>query len=219
MKAKHAVLSLLVIVVIFVAKGFHANSVVEKDMESVYKEFDTVTNTLSPLFDTYGLAMVDTQVKASHGLISAHEYCEQLEKAVAIQKKKIKEYSEMVKGNESVDDKELFMRSTDAYIYANKMMALCKKNDIVGIHQSLYSGEMYKIIDPMTGCINRILNNKFETSETYRKNATNAIKQHTNVMLFASALTAILGIVIIRCKDCSSKKLDKKKKKVRVKRR
>lgn len=97
-------------------------------------------------------------------------------------------------------------------------MALCKKDDITAIHQSLYSGEMYKIIDPMTGCINRILNNKFETSETYRKNALRAIKQHTDVMLFASALTAILGIVIVRHNDCP-KKLDKKKKKSKVRRR
>jgi CHASE3 domain sensor protein len=218
MKPKHAVLSLLVIVVIFVSKGFHANYVVQKDMENVYKEFDTVTNTLSPLFDTYGLSMVDSQVKASHGLITAHEYCEQLEKAVATQKKKIQEYSEMVKGNESLDDKELFMRSTDAYIYANKMMGLCKKNDIEAIHQSLYSGEMYKIIDPMTGCINRILNNKFETSETYRKDALRAIKHHNDVMIFASVLTVILAIVIVRHDDCRSKRVDKKRKKSRVRR-
>jgi len=219
MKAKHAVLSLLVIVVIFVSKGFHANYIVQKDMENVYKQFDMVTHTLSPLFDSYGLSMVDNQVKASHGLITVHEYCERLEKTILLQKKKIKEYSELVKGNETVDDKELFMRATEAYLYADKMMALCKKNDVISIHQSLYSGEMYKIIDPITACINRILDNKFQNSETYRKDALRAIKHHNDVMLFASILTVILGVVIIRHNDCSSKKLDKKKKTIRVRRR
>lgn len=219
MKAKHAVLSLLVIVVIFVSKGFHANHIVKKDIETVYNEFTVVTNTLSPLFDTYGLSMVDSQVKVSHKLISIHEYCEQVEKAMVVQKQKIKEYADIVKNNETVEDKELFMRASEAYIYANNMLMLCKKNDIEALHQSVYSGEMYKVIDPITNCINKIIDNKFKSSETYKKDALRAIKQHNDVMIFASILTGILTVAILRCKDCASKKIIGRKKKVRVKKK
>lgn len=218
MKAKHAVLSLLVIVVIFVSKGFHANYLVQRDIEKSYDEFNVVTNTLSPLFDSYALGMVDSQVKVSHGQITTHQYCEDIKKAVSIQKQKIKEYSQLVKNNETVEDKELFMRSSEAYIYANKMMDLCANSngDASAIHLSLYSGEMYKIIDPITTCINKILDNKFENSEKYKKEALMAIKHHNDVMIFASVLTAILMVAILRCKDCYPKKVDKKKKKNKV---
>lgn len=219
MKAKHAILSLLVIVVIFVGKGFHANNIVKKDIETVYSEFTVVTNTLSPLFDTYGLSMVDTQIKVSHGLMSMHEYCEQVEKAIVLQKQKIKEYSEIVKDNETVEDKELFIRASEAYIYANKMLILCKKNDIDALHQSVYSGEMYRVIDPITNCINKIIDNKFQRSDTYKKNALLAIKQHNDVMIFASLLTGIFTVAILRCKDDSTKKVDKRKKKAKVKKK
>lgn len=213
MKAKHAVLSLLVIVVIFVSKGFHANYIVQRDIEKTYTEFDVVTNTLSPLFDSYALNMVDNQVKVSHGLITPQQYCEALEKALYIQKQKLKEYAALIKNNETADDKELFVRSTEAYGYANRMMELCKADNTPAIHLSLYSGEMYKIIDPITANINKILDNKFQNSESYKKDALRAIKHHTDVMIFASVLTGILMVAILKCKDCYPKKVDKKKKK------
>lgn len=202
MKAKHAILSLLFIVIIFVSKGFYTNYAVKMEMENVYKEFNLVTNTLSPLFDSYALLTVDSQVKAAHGLITTQEYNEILKKASDIQKRIIKEYAEIVKNEESIDDKELFLRSTEVYAYINKMMELCKKNDVAAIHQSLYSGEMYKIIDPITACINNILENRFKQSEVYRKEASKAIENHDKVMIFASVLAAILIVAVLNCKNC-----------------
>jgi hypothetical protein len=217
MNTKYAVLSLIVIVVIFLLKGFHANYVVKRDIDIVYNEFTVVTNTLSPLFDTYGISMVDSQVKVSHGLISMDEYCDQVKNEMLSQEQRIKEYSDIVKNNETDDDKELFSRATEAHIYVNKMMELCKSKDVDAIHQSLYSGEMYKTIDPITACINRILENKFNNSNEYRKDALLAIERHNDVMIFALILTGILAIAILRCKDCAPKKVVKPR--VRVKKK
>jgi len=213
MKARYAIFSLLIVVVVFLSTGYHANYSVKKDVERVYSEFGVVNNVLSPLFDSYSLILVDSQIKVSHGQMTVHQYCEELKRAMSIQKKKIEEYSEFVKTNKSVDDDELFKRAKDAYVYQNKMIKLCENGDINSIHESLYTGEMYKIVDPITTCINKILDGKYKNSEKYKKDALSTIKYHNDVMIFATILSGILGIALIRCKNKSQKRLVKRRKK------
>lgn len=73
---------------------------------------------------------------------------------------------------------------------------------------------MYRVIDPVTEIINKILENKFDAAEKSRKIALDELVAYEKVVYFTAALTIILGVALFRCKDnCSVRKKVRRRKK------
>jgi len=214
MKSKHAIIAMLFIVAIFVSKGLYTSSMLRSKIDHSYKEFEVVTHTLSPLFDSYGLALVDSQVKVSHDLITIDQFRNTLTKTLQEQQNLLDTYKKRVSGSESIDDKELFTRTQRVTEYIKKIQVLSVRGDIKEIHAQLYNGEMYRVIDPVTEIINKILDNKFDAAERSRKIALDELAAYEKVVYFTAALTIILGVALFRCKEGSSvkKKVRRRKK-------
>ena len=87
------------------------------------------------------------------------------------------------------------------------------RGDVKEIHNQLYNGEMYRVVDPMTEIINKILENKFDAAENSRKAAVAELEAYERVVYFTAALTIILGVALYRCR-CNDLK-NKKPRKVR----
>jgi len=207
MKSKHAIIAMLFIVAIFVSKGLYTSSMLRSKIDHSYKEFEVVTNTLSPLFDSYGLALVDSQVKVSHDLITIDQFRSILTKTLQQQHILLDTYKRSVSGVETIDDKELFIRTQRVTEYIKNIQVLTVRGDIKEIHNQLYNGEMYRVIDPVTEIINKILENKFDAAEKSRKIALDELVAYEKVVYFTAALTIILGVALFRCKgDCVAKK-------------
>ena len=207
MKSKHAIIAMLFIVAIFVSKGLYTSSMLRSKIDHSYKEFEVVTNTLSPLFDSYGLALVDSQVKVSHDLITIDQFRSILTKTLQQQHILLDTYKRSVSGVETIDDKELFIRTQRVTEYIKNIQVLTVRGDIKEIHNQLYNGEMYRVIDPVTEIINKILENKFDAAEKSRKIALDELVAYERVVYFTAALTIILGVALFRCKgDCVAKK-------------
>jgi hypothetical protein len=176
-----------------------------------YKEFEVVTNTLSPLFDSYGLTLVDSQVKVSHDLITIDQFRNTLSKTLQTQHSLVEAYKKTVNGVETLDDKELFIRAQKVAEYIKKVQILSVRGDVKEIHAQLYNGELYRVIDPMTEIINKVLDNKFHAAEQSRKIALDELAAYEKVVYFTAALTIILGVALFRCKDeCVVKKKPRK---------
>jgi hypothetical protein len=214
MKSKHAIIAMLFIVAIFVSKGLYTSSMLRSKIDHSYKEFEVVTNTLSPLFDSYGLALVDSQVKVSHDLITIDQFRSILTKTLQQQHILLDTYKRSVSGVETIDDKELFIRTQRVTEYIKNIQVLTVRGDIKEIHNQLYNGEMYRVIDPVTEIINKILENKFDAAEKSRKIALDELVAYEKVVYFTAALTIILGVALFRCKDnCSVRKKVRRRKK------
>jgi uncharacterized protein YlzI (FlbEa/FlbD family) len=214
MKSKHAIIAMLFIVAIFVSKGLYTSSMLRSKIDHSYKEFEVVTNTLSPLFDSYGLALVDSQVKVSHDLITIDQFRNTLTKTLQQQHILLDTYKRSVSGVETIDDKELFIRTQRVTEYIKKIQVLTVRGDIKEIHNQLYNGEMYRVIDPVTEIINKILENKFDAAEKSRKIALDELVAYERVVYFTAALTIILGVALFRCKDnCNVRKKVRRRKK------
>ena len=56
--------------------------------------FKNVTYELSPLFDAHSIMIVDSQVKAAHGLITFEEYCKNIKEAKETIKKHLYGYKD-----------------------------------------------------------------------------------------------------------------------------
>ena len=213
MRAKQAIITMLFIVAIFVSKGLYTSNMLRTKIDHSYKEFEVVTNTLSPLFDSYGLTLVDSQVKVSHDLITIDQFRTTLTKTLALQQSLIASYKKSVEGSETLDDKELFTRAQRVSEYIKKIQVLSVRGDVKEIHNQLYNGEMYRVVDPMTEIINKILENKFDAAENSRKAAVAELEAYERVVYFTAALTIILGVALYRCR-CNDLK-NKKPRKVR----
>jgi len=214
MKSKHAIIAMLFIVAIFVSKGLYTSSMLRSKIDHSYKEFEVVTNTLSPLFDSYGLALVDSQVKVSHDLITIDQFRSILTKTLQQQHILLDTYKRSVSGVETIDDKELFIRTQRVTEYIKNIQVLTVRGDIKEIHNQLYNGEMYRVIDPVTEIINKILENKFDAAEKSRKIALDELVTYEKVVYFTAALTIILGVALFRCKDnCIVRKKVRRRKK------
>ena len=83
MNPKIITAALAAVVVCFAGVGVVTVKNVSKHIAASDKEFEMTSNVLSPLFDIYGLAIVDGQAKASKGLIDAKEFCSSLNKLQA----------------------------------------------------------------------------------------------------------------------------------------
>lgn len=110
-------------------------------------------------------------------------------------------YAKAISGRETADDKQLFVLSTKVFNHISRIEALAKKKDIEGIHTTLYDGELYAMVDPTTACINRILDTKFAMSGKYRQEAIAAMQRSQTILVYASILAGILGLLVYRCKD------------------
>jgi hypothetical protein len=201
MKSKHAIIVMLFIVAIFVSKGLYTSSMLRSKIDHSYKEFEVVTNTLSPLFDSYGLTLVDSQVKVSHDLITLDQFRNTLTKTLQRQQTLLTAYKKSVEEKETIDDKELFIRTQRVSEYIKKIQVLSVRGDVKEIHAQLYNGELYRLIDPVTEIINKILDNKFNAAENSRKIALDELAAYETVVYFTAALTIILGVALFRCKD------------------
>jgi len=211
MKSKHAIIVMLFIVSIFVSKGLYTSSMLKSKIDHSYKEFEVVTNTLSPLFDSYGLTIVDSQVKVSHDLITLDQFRNTLTKTLQLQQTLLTTYKKSVEGKETIDDKELFIRTQRVTEYIKRIQVLSVRGDVKEIHAQLYNGELYRLIDPVTEIINKILDNKFDAAENSRKIALDELVAYEKVVYFTAALTIILGVALFRCKgDCVTKKKSRK---------
>lgn len=206
---------MLFIVAIFVSKGLYTSNMLRTKIDASYKEFEVVTNTLSPLFDSYGLTLVDSQVKVSHDLITIDQFRTTLAKTLTLQHDLIASYKKSVEGVETIDDKELFTRAQRVSEYIKKIQVLSVRGDVKEIHNQLYNGEMYRVVDPMTEIINKILENKFEAAENSRKVAVAELEAYEKVVYFTAALTIILGVALYRCR-CNDLKNKKPRKVKRV---
>ncbi len=201
MNARPLIVMMLGIVVVFVWMGYQTNSNVGESIEKSYKEFDEATNILSPLSDTYGLQVLNNQVKVAHDRISMEDFCKSIKHTSDKQKEYLKLYAELVRGKETSDDKSLFVVANEVFIYTEKLSTLCKNKDKDGIHKLIYNGELFVLVDSATKVIDRILDNKFNATAKFKEDAREAIKRYNQVLTFAGSLAMILGVLACRSKD------------------
>lgn len=216
MKAKPLIVAMLGIVLIFVGMGHYTNSNIGASIEKSYKEFDEVTNVLSPLFDTYALAILSNQVKVAHDKMDMEDFCKLIKKNTDKQKEYLKIYADLIKGKETRDDKILFDVSEKVFLYTEKLSDLCKSHNKERIHELIYNGELFVLTDTATETINRILDTKFKNTLKYKSEARASIKEYTQVLTLAGSLSIILGVLAFKTKDeCRSFKSKKKPRKTK----
>ena len=182
MSPKLITAALAATVICFAGVGVVTVKSVSKHIAANDKEFEMTSNVLSPLFDIYGLAIVDGQAKASKGLIDAKEFCSSLNKLEAEAERLLAEF-----GNPA----QLVAQHKLVAAYLKKARDVCDRGEISSLNSPAMTAELYAVIEPMTALINEALHEELTISRTHKEAADRALLTFER---FAS-VAAGLGIV------------------------
>ena len=182
MSPKVIIAALALTVICFSGAGVLTVQKVSRNIAESDKEFALTSNVLSPLFDIYGLSIVDGQAKASKGLINPKEFCDSLKKLEAEAERLIVEYNQ---------HPELVAQHTLVKAYLKKAREMCDKGQIEALNSPTMTAELYAVIDPMTELINKLLLENLAVSRKYKDAADSSLITFER---FAS-VAAGLGIV------------------------
>jgi hypothetical protein len=155
---------------------------VSENIAASDREFALTSNVLSPLFDIYGLSIVDGQAKASKGLIDPKEFCASLTKLEAEAERLIAEFGQ---------PSELVAQHKLVKAYLQKARLICDSGQIEKLNSPAMTAELYGVIEPMTELINKLLIENLSISRKYKSTADSALLTFER---FAS-VAAGLGIV------------------------
>jgi hypothetical protein len=182
MSPKVIIAALALTVICFSGAGVLTVQKVSRNIAESDKEFALTSNVLSPLFDIYGLSIVDGQAKASKGLINPKEFCDSLKKLEAEAERLIVEYNR---------HPELVAQHKLVKTYLKKAREMCDKGQIETLNSPTMTAELYAVIDPMTELINKLLLENLAVSRKYKDAADSSLITFER---FAS-VAAGLGIV------------------------
>jgi hypothetical protein len=204
MRTKHLIVALLVIVSIFVTRGFYVVQEVNEATEKSYHEFEVISNNIAPLKNLYVAVVASTQVKAAHGLITPQEFLATLNLAEADEKKFLENYAKEVQGNETVYDRELFIQTLQIHSYVDRLQLMAEAGDVDAIHKAIYSGEMSSVFLPAYKTLNKISSERLISAANYKVQLQRTIHNFETVLKFSGTLILILAVLVVRYKEYSS---------------
>ena len=214
MKTRNLTFALLLIVAIFVTKGYYVTQDVREAAQNSYREFELVANVVGPLMDSYEVTMIGNQVKASHSQSAIKELDGIFENTQSLQKKLLAEYIEACQGKETANDKELVVRAHDIDVFIDKMQVICRAGDVEALHKTLYTGEMYGVFEPALKCLNRISESKLKSAEKYKSHVVETLDTFNKVVMIGVSLLGILFVLLVHSaanhKEPRKKNLKKK---------
>lgn len=197
MTPKIIVLSLAFVMGVFTYYGYSVAEKIEKDFKQSSNHFNTVTSILSPLFDACSISIVDTQVKLVHGQTDFKKFC----KVMVSTRKNLQIYLENYNLQKIDKEKdyytELAQRLRVVDLYLEKGIKACENNDYKTIFEMLNSGEMYKVIDPTTDLINKILDDKLEFAEASKNDAFKVINKFRQFLLIQFTLCLVVSSAVL----------------------
>ena len=185
MNPKAITAALTLTVICFSGVGVMTVQSVSSNIAQSDKEFAHTSNVLSPLFDVYGLAIVDGQAKASKGLINAKEFCDSLNKLEIEAERLIAEYNQ---------HPELLAQHKLVKAYLKKVRATCDSGKIETLNSPAMTAELYGVIDPMTDLINKLLLENLTISRQYKSAADSSLLTFEQFATVAAGLGIVFAV-------------------------
>jgi hypothetical protein len=176
---------LAAVVICFAGVGALTVKSVSGHIAASDKEFALTSNVLSPMFDIYGLAIVDSQAKASKGLIDAKEFCASLTGLESEAERLISEF-----GNPP----ELVAQHGLVKAYLRKVRVACDSGQIETLNSATMTAELYSVIEPMTESINKMLANNLAISRGHKDSADRALITFERFASVAAGLGIVFAI-------------------------
>ena len=199
MRPKFIVYCLAAICLAFAWKGLTLTEDIESTLEENARQSESSIMEIGMCFDWYGVIIVNSVVKTSHGSITPAEMVDILEEERGYKDEYLEGYKKDITPDEIEYADFVFAQEKKINLYVDELIDWANKGDIEMIKASI--PRMYDMTDPTIDAINNIMDTKMYYNEAQAEILNAKILFYRDFMI----LTIVLCIVMSICAGFSRK--------------
>ena len=192
MRPKFIVYCLAAICLAFAAKGLILTENIQNTLKENARQSESSIMEIGMCFDWYGVIIVNSVVKTSHGVITPAEMVETLEEERVYKNEYLEGYKKDITPKEIEYAEFVFEQEKKINLYVNQLIEWGNTNNIEMIKASV--PKMYEMTDPTIDAINNIMDTKMYYNEEQSDLLNIKIKKYSDFMILAIVLSVVMSI-------------------------
>ena len=200
MRPKIIVYCLSIICLLFGVKGFELNKDIQNTLKENARQSESSIMEIGMCFDWYGVIIVDSVVKTSHGQITPTEMVEILKEESGYKDEYLEGYKKDITPDEVEYADFVFQQEKKISAYVNELIEWGDAGDTDSIKESI--PRMYEMTDPTIEAINNIMDTKMYYNEEQSEILHGKIKTFSDFMILAIVLSVVMSICASFSKRC-----------------
>ena len=201
MRPKFIVYCLAIICLTFGWRGLTLTEKIEATLEENARQAEASIMEIGMCFDWYGVIIVNSVIKTSHGVISPSEMIDILQE----ESKNKDEYLEGYKDSITEDEAEyadfVFAQEEKISIYVDQLIKWANTNQVDKIKASVPL--MYQMTDPTIDAINNIMDTKMYHNEAQAAILNKKIDRFADFIWTLMALCGVMSVCASFSRRCS----------------
>ena len=192
MRPKFIVYCLAAICFAFAWKGLLLTEDINSTLKENARQSESSIMEIGMCFDWYGVIIVNSVVKTSHGVITPLEMVDILEKERINKDQYLKSYKKDITPDEIEFSDFVFKQEEKITLYVDKLIEWGKEGNIEKIKASV--PVMYEMTDPTIDAINNIMDTKMYYNESKSEILNEKIIEYREFMILTIVLCVVMSI-------------------------
>jgi hypothetical protein len=192
MRPKFIVYCLAAICLCFGFKGATLTEDINTTLAENARQSESSIMEIGMCFDWYGVIIVDSVVKTSHGQMTPAEMVEILQEESGYKDEYLEGYKKDITANEVEYANFVFEQEKKISSYVDELIEWGNTNDVESIKGSI--PRMYQMTDPTIQAINNIMDTKMYYNEEQSSILHAKIKSFSDFMVLAIVLSVVMSI-------------------------
>ena len=192
MRPKFIVYCLAAICLAFGFKGLSLTEDIQNTLKENARQSESSIMEIGMCFDWYGVIIVNSVVKTSHGVITPAEMVEILQEERVYKDEYLEGYKKDITPKEVEYAEFVFEQEKKINIYVDQLIEWGNTNNIEMIKSSV--PKMYEMTDPTIDSINNIMDTKMYYNEEQSDLLNIKIKEYSDFMILAIVLSVVMSI-------------------------
>ena len=201
MRPKYIVYCLSAICLLFGLKGFELNKDIQNTLKENARQSESSIMEIGMCFDWYGVIIVNSVVKTSHGSITPAEMVDILQEERVYKDEYLEGYKKDITPNEVEYANFVFAQEKIINVYVDELIDWASKGDIEMIKSSI--PRMYDMTDPTIDAINNIMDTKMYYNEEQAKVLNEKIERFSDFICTLLALCFVMSIGASFSRKCN----------------
>ena len=192
MRPKFIVYCLAAICLAFGWKGLILTEDIESTLEENARQSESSIMEIGMCFDWYGVIIVNSVVKTSHGSITPTEMVDILEEERGYKDEYLEGYKKDITPDEVEYADFVFKQEVIINAYVDELIAWANKGDVEMIKASI--PRMYEMTDPTIDAINNIMDTKMYYNEEQAEILNAKILEYRDFMILTIVLCVVMSV-------------------------
>ena len=201
MRPKFIVYCLAAICLCFGFKGATLTEDINTTLAENARQSESSIMEIGMCFDWYGVIIVDSVVKTSHGQMTPAEMVEILQEESGYKDEYLEGYKKDITANEVEYANFVFEQEKKISSYVDELIEWGNTNDVESIKGSI--PRMYQMTDPTIQAINNIMDTKMYYNEEQAAILNEKITDYKNFMILTVVLCIVMSVCASFSKRCS----------------